>query len=252
MDFIVLNNPLVRLLIILNVWLIRGVLWIEVLIYANHVWESVLRTLVVHLLLRVLNQLLLQHMATSHDFVKFPRVAIWHWLLLLLLIHVLLAVMVVHWLTQMLDLFDWVCHQVLVIMLLVRSLWNDSVWASLNFLLSDDFLAHLVDSLQFYVLQWHELLVHTIKLRHSVSSFLYQRWMNARVVKTGLRFKSLLALLLLLELLSLLILINGSVFIIQKFLVFILRESWFVLIRIVWWKPIICKLQWGSVSANTL
>lgn len=212
-----------------------------------------LRTLVVHLLLRVLNQLLLQHVATSDDFVEFPRVAIRHWLLLLLLIHVLVAVMVVHGLTQMLDLFDWVCHQVLVIMLLVRSLWNHSVWASLNFLLSDDdFVAHLVDSLQFYVLQWHELLLHTIKLRHSVSSFLYLRWMNVRVVKTGLCFESLLALLLLLELLSLLILINGSVFIIQKFLVFILRESWFVLIRIVWWKPIICKLQWGSVSANTL
>ena len=212
-----------------------------------------LRTLVVHLLLRVLNQLLLQHVATSDDFVEFPRVAIRHWLLLLLLIHVLVAVMVVHGLTQMLDLFDWVCHQVLVIMLLVRSLWNHSVWASLNFLLSDDdFVAHLVDSLQFYVLQWHELLLHTIKLRYSVSSFLYLRWMNVRVVKTGLCFESLLALLLLLELLSLLILINGSVFIIQKFLVFILRESWFVLIRIVWWKPIICKLQWGSVSANTL
>ena len=111
-------------------------------------------------------------------------------------------------------------------MLLVRSLWNHSVWASLNFLLSDDdFVAHLVDSLQFYVLQWHELLVHTIKLRYSVGSFLYLRWMNVRVVKTGLCFESLLALLLLLELLSLLILINGSVFIIQKFLVFILRES---------------------------
>lgn len=181
-------------------------------------------------------------MATSHDFIKFSRVTIWHWLLLLLLlvlIHILLAVMIVNRLTQMLNLFDWVSHQVLVIMLLVRSLWNDSICASLNFTLSDDFVAHLVNSFQFYVLQWHELLVHTIKLRHSVSRFLYLLLMNSRVIKTGLCFKSLLALLLLLELLSLLIFINGSVFIIQKFLVFILRERWIVLIRIVWWKPIL-------------
>ena len=208
-----------------------------------------LRSLVEHLLLRVLNQLLLQHVATSHDFVKFSRIAIWHHrLLLLVLIHVWIAVMTVYRLAQMLNLFNWVRHQVLVIMLLVRSLWNDSVWASLYFLLSHDFVAHLVDSFQFYVLQWHELLVHTIKLRHSVSRFWYLLLMTIRVIKTGLCFKSLLALLLLLELLSLLIFINGSVFIFQKLLVLILRESWIVLIRILWWKPMICKLQWGIVS----
>ena len=114
----------------------------------------------------------------------------------------------------MLNLLDRIAHQILVVVLLVRRLRYHSILASHDVLFSDDFVAHLVDSLQFDVLEWHELLVHTIKLRHSVSRFLHLLIVEGRVIKTGLRFKSLLALLLLLELLGLLIFINGSVFVI--------------------------------------
>lgn len=166
-------------------------------------------------------------------------------LLLLDVLVLLVSVMVVHGLSQVLNLFDRVCHQILiVVMLLERSLWDDSVVGAS--LLSCDFVAHLVDSLKLYVLQWHELLLHSIKLRQSVSRFLYLLLLhNMGVIKAALCFESLVALLLqLLELLSLLIFINGSVFIFQKLLVLILRESRIslLMIRILLGEHFICEL----------